>query len=466
MSNHQKLFKNSSEQNPIICHTTGSIPSWLTGNLYRIGPGKFNFKQQSVNHWFDGMGLLHHFNIEKGSIHYQSKFIESSAYKNAEKSQKLCFREFATDPCATFFKRFFTRFNQNFTSNTMVNIAKLGNEMVSLTETPQPIVFDKSSLETIKPYSFSDEFHYNLHTAHPHKNSDDKSMINLGIRMGRKTCYEFFKVQNNKRQLISSLKVNKPSYQHSFGMTKNYLIIIDTPFKVSPLSIRFGTKPYIKNFKWHENKPTKFHIFNLKTGEKKCTIETPGFFMFHQVNAYEQNHNIIFDTVAFKDAAVINALYLKNLHKNNPSIPSGKLTRFTLDITERKMISQTILRNDSIELPSINYDKCNGKPYTFTYALNISNNKFFDQIIKINVKTLKTEIYKKENCIPSEPIFVQNPSKKEEDDGIILSVLFNTNTNCTELHGIDAKTMNTLFVSTIKGIKGYTFHGQFLKSEN
>ena len=48
----------------------------------------------------------------------------------------------------------------------MVNIAKLGNEMVSLTETPQPIVFDKSSLETIKPYSFSDEFHYNLHTAH------------------------------------------------------------------------------------------------------------------------------------------------------------------------------------------------------------------------------------------------------------------------------------------------------------
>ena len=67
---------------------------------------------------------------------------------------------------------------------------------------------------------------------------------------------------------------------------------------------------------------------------KKNSIKIRIFYVY-QVNAYEQNHNIIFDTVAFKDAAVINALYLKKLHKNNPSIPSGKLL-LTLDITERK----------------------------------------------------------------------------------------------------------------------------------
>lgn len=146
------------KQDPTTCPTIGDIPLWLTGNLYRIGPGKFDFKKQSVNHWFDGMGVLHHFHIENGAVRYQSKFINSPAYTAAEKNQKLCFRELATDPCATLFQRFFTRFNQPFTSNTMVNISKLDNNMISLTETPQPIILDKDTLETIGPYSFNDEF--------------------------------------------------------------------------------------------------------------------------------------------------------------------------------------------------------------------------------------------------------------------------------------------------------------------
>jgi len=410
------------------------------------------------------MGLLHHFHIEKGTVHYQSKFINSPAYNAAEKNQKLCFREFATDPCATLFQRFFTRFNQQFTSNTMVNISKLDSNMISLTETPQPIIFDKDTLETIGPYSFNDEFQYNLHTAHPHKDNHDQSMINLGIRMGRKTYYEFFKVQNNQRQLISSLRIQKPSYQHSFAMTENYLMIIDTPFKVTPLAIRFGTKSFINHFKWHKNTPTHFHVFNIKTGKKQCTIESPPFFMFHQVNAFEKNDTIVFDTIAFKNATIIDALYLDNLRKGTPDIPAGKLTRFILDPKNHQMISKKTLLNESIELPNINDKKHNGKRYSWAYALNIKNTPFFNRIIKINVENLSTKFYETEDCIPSEPIYIQNPSKYGEDDGIILSVLFNTKSNTTQLHGIDAKTMTNKFTSTIRGLRGYTLHGQFFKT--
>ena len=392
------------------------------------------------------------------------EWVNSPAYNAAEKNQKLCFREFATDPCATLFQRFFTRFNQQFTSNTMVNISKLDRDMISLTETPQPIIFDKDTLETIGPYSFNDEFQYNLHTAHPHKDNHDQSMINLGIRMGRKTYYEFFKVRNNQRQLMSSLRIQKPSYQHSFAMTENYLIIIDTPFKVTPLAIRFGTKSFINHFKWHKNTPTIFHIFNIKTGKKQCTIKSPPFFMFHQVNAFEKNVTIVFDTIAFKNATIIDALYLDNLRKGMPDIPAGKLKRFILDPKTHQMISKKTLLNESIALPNINYKKYNGKPYSWAYALNTKKTPFFNRIIKINVETWTHKFYEKEDCIPSEPIFIQHPAKNDEDDGIILSVLFNTKTNTTQLHGIDAKTMSNKFTSTIRGLRGYTLHGQFFKT--
>ena len=45
--------------------------------------------------------------------------------------------------------------------------------------------------------------------------------------------------------------------------------------------------------------------------------------------------------------------------------------------------------------------------------------------------------------------------------GVLLSVLFNIQLNQTELHCIDAKTFDTIFISSILGLTGYTFHGQF-----
>ena len=61
---YTNLFKNVSEINNVSCETYGTIANWLQGNLYRNGPGLFDFEKQSVSHWFDAMGLLHHFKIK------------------------------------------------------------------------------------------------------------------------------------------------------------------------------------------------------------------------------------------------------------------------------------------------------------------------------------------------------------------------------------------------------------------
>lgn len=465
MLQHEKLFKNSNETSLTKCTITGELPKWLNGNLYRIGPGLFNLKKQNVNHWFDGMGLLHHFKVKNSTVFYQSKFVESSAYKKAKKTQKLCYREFATDPCSKIFKHFFTKFTQKFTSNTLVNLTKIDNQMISMTETPQPIIFDPKTLKTNGPLTFDDTFSYNLSTAHPHLNSNDQSIINLGIRMGLKTTYEFFKIIKKKRIVISSINVDKPSYQHSFGMTENYLILIDTPFKVSPLKLIFGRKTFIEQFKWNKNKPTLFHIIEIKTGKKICSIKGPSLFMFHQVNAFEKNNKIIFDTIAYKNSEVINALYLNNLRSKKPKIPSSFLKRFILDIKTKNCDESKILCKDNIELPSINYKKNNTKDYRYVYGLNIKNSTFFNRVLKVDIKSEKYNHYEKKHCIPSEPVFIQNPNSDKEDDGIILSVLFNTKKEQTELHGINAKTMNNTFTAIIPKLNGFTFHGQFYKGE-
>ena len=44
---------------PIKGISFGSIPDWISGCLYRNGPGKQRYDRQSVNHLFDASGLLH-----------------------------------------------------------------------------------------------------------------------------------------------------------------------------------------------------------------------------------------------------------------------------------------------------------------------------------------------------------------------------------------------------------------------
>lgn len=44
---------------PLNGVTTGIVPSWIHGSLFRNGPGKQKYGRQTVNHLFDASGLLH-----------------------------------------------------------------------------------------------------------------------------------------------------------------------------------------------------------------------------------------------------------------------------------------------------------------------------------------------------------------------------------------------------------------------
>ena len=56
--------------------------------------------------------------------------------------------EFATDPCRSLFKRLVTTFLREVSDNANVNISKLGENFVALTEVPLPVMFDPQTLET------------------------------------------------------------------------------------------------------------------------------------------------------------------------------------------------------------------------------------------------------------------------------------------------------------------------------
>uniref|UniRef100_A0A8B9HGK5 Carotenoid-cleaving dioxygenase, mitochondrial n=1 Tax=Astyanax mexicanus TaxID=7994 RepID=A0A8B9HGK5_ASTMX len=88
---------------PIPTTVKGTIPSWIRGSLLRNGPGKFEFGNQHFNHWFDGMALMHRFEIMDGQVTYRSRFLRSDSYNLNSEKNRIMVSEFGTmsfpDPC-------------------------------------------------------------------------------------------------------------------------------------------------------------------------------------------------------------------------------------------------------------------------------------------------------------------------------------------------------------------------------
>src|SRR5262245_22992646 len=62
---------------------TGELPAWLEGSLLRTGPAKWEVGERTMNHWFDGLAMLHRFAIGGGSVSYASRFLETRSYRAA-----------------------------------------------------------------------------------------------------------------------------------------------------------------------------------------------------------------------------------------------------------------------------------------------------------------------------------------------------------------------------------------------
>jgi carotenoid cleavage dioxygenase-like enzyme len=59
-------------------------------------------------------------------------------------------------------------FSYDTTDNTNVNITKIDNKFIAMTETPIPIEYDPETLDTIGVFRYDDKLLGNLTTAHSH----------------------------------------------------------------------------------------------------------------------------------------------------------------------------------------------------------------------------------------------------------------------------------------------------------
>jgi len=445
----------------------GTLPSWLLGSLLRTGPAQFEVGQDQYRHWFDGLAMLHRFSFHEGAVSYANRFLHSKTYQHNMEAGKITYGEFATDPCRSIFKRLVTTFTREVSDNANVNISKLGDDFVALTEVPLPVAFDAQTLETAGVFAFDDTLAGQVTTAHPHYDPHLQAGINYLAHLAGKSSYNVYALSQGSRarRLLGTIPTEEPAYMHSFGMTEHFVVLAEYPMMVNPLSMLMSGKPFIENYHWKPERGTHFLILDKRDGSLVGRYASEPFFSFHHVNAFEQGDEVIVDLSAYPDTTIIGDLYLENLiGPNSRAVSQGELRRYRIPLHGGAINGYDMLSEESFDLPRINYASANGRDYRFAYGSGRRKDTpddFMNQLVKVDVQTRETQCWFEEDCYPGEAIFVAAPYATGEDEGVLLSIVLDGKKGTSFLLVLDGPSFRELGRASVPHHIPFSFHGMY-----
>ena len=153
----------------------GSIPAFLNGNFFHVGPGKFeivtrNGQEIQFTNYLDGIAILHQFEIKTGQIRYRSKF-QSKEFEQTivnNNSADCVFTMDQTIPKKTWIGRIpliaklIWDLKRHISPAMNINVTAISNfpvgpsNLILKTDVNSICAIDPETLETIKLFQYAD----------------------------------------------------------------------------------------------------------------------------------------------------------------------------------------------------------------------------------------------------------------------------------------------------------------------
>ena len=328
---------------------------------------------------------------------------------------------------------------------------------MAVTDFPGATQFNISSLETVamlKPNRFPVSI---SGTTHWMREPGTDNSININNKMGRGWVVSRYRPEHSfqEPEEVAVLKPKIDGMMHSFSITENYAVFFFYPATVDATSfwsLNFHVFEGLKNM---PNEPTEIFVVDLKTGAvtKRMTDYT---FSYHHVNAYEnKDGKIITDLIRNQYDGIHEYVKLDNMLNPpkvlNESEPSPLLfERYVIDLKSddvQKIVFSDEKHDDRyynhFDFPTVNEDY-RGKPYCIAYGWSnygVSRTTLVKRNLCDHTKSLNWMV---ENHYSSEMYFISNPNPQSEDDGLLVTLVFDGTKEQSYLLLLDAKTMTPL----------------------
>jgi all-trans-8'-apo-beta-carotenal 15,15'-oxygenase len=442
----------------------GEIPPELAGTLFRNGAGLLDINGERLHHPFDGDGMISRITFINGRAHFRNRFVQTPGYLAEQKAGKILYRGvFGTQKSGGWLANIFD-FKLKNIANT--NVIYWGKKLLALWEAAEPYLLNPQTLETLGNEYFNGVLSKGeAFSAHP-RIDPNGTLVNFAIKPGLSTTITIFELNKNG-EITSKKNHNVPGFCfiHDFVITENYCIFFQNPVNFNPIPFALGICGAAECIKIQKNQPTKIIIIPRKTQtENVKVLETKAGFIFHHVNAFELENEIIVDSICYESLTEVepNSDYRKtDFEKNSPP----QLWRFNLNLSNNKVQNQLIDPRPT-EFPTI-HPNYMGKSYRYLYsaaAHQSTVNAPLQAIFKVDLESGTKQLW---SAAPrgfvGEPIFVPRANSQQEDDGWIIFVVYNAENHRSEIVILDGQNLEKGRIAKLhlKHHIPYGLHGSF-----
>lgn len=393
----------------------GSIPPELNGLYVRNGANPPPVPYEGIFHWFAPDGMLHGVRFAQGkAVWYRNRWVrtEELARKLPVKAAPGA-RETGLAPN---------------TSNT--GLVLHGGRLLSLVEWGLPYEID-GELETTSRWDFRGEL---KSTMNAHPRIDPESGVMYFTSAAPMPPYLTLHAVDSGGLLTKSdeISLKGPSLQHDFAITRNNVVFFDLPVVFDAEYLAESSFP----FHWDEAYGARIGVMpKAGTGRDVHWFDvTPGYFI-HVLNAFEDGDEVVVDA----------PFYGKVLERGNTDwlrqgkIASLKRWRLNLKTGDVKEVRLTDL---SFDFPTLNPRQL-GRPYRYGYGvghfLESDGKVGFADLVQYDVLEGIAMVHKLgDGRVPSEGLFVPRPEGKGENDGWVLSFVYDPERDASDLVIVDA----------------------------
>ena len=261
------------------------------------------------------------------------------------------------------------------------------------------------------------------------------------------------------------------SLVHMFSNTVNYAVIA-----LYPVSMDFWG---MMNHNMHPfetieklDAPTRMYLMDLRDGSVIDGFESEDpslVFSTHHMNAWEEGDEVVFDLACNPWDAMATFMDVDTM-LDHPDTDDDKaeyvMKRVRLNLNTKAVVvedwpnKQNIPMLDTIDFPVINNDYT-GVKNRFAYGW-VSIDYWRNTLVKKDLEdSMNDKTWSRPSHYPAEVFFVPRPDGEAEDDGVIVTIVFDGEKEQSYLLLLDGQTFQEINYSYLPVNVPFSFHGNW-----
>jgi all-trans-8'-apo-beta-carotenal 15,15'-oxygenase len=474
-------FAPVSRELDVDLEVTGRLPDGLDGVLFRNGPGALEMGADRYMHPFDGDGMIVRFDLSARGVRYQNRFVATRERTAELRAGKMLHRAFGTNLPGGFRKNLL---RLRFKNAANTNVIWHGGRLLALWEGGVPHRLDPDTLATRERFTFGGALTPSWSrpldrllapelpfSAHPRIDPRTGDLFNFGTLLGRKHRLVIYRVDARGRLAERRfLDLDAMPFVHDFVLTPRYLVFFLPPVTFDVPRALLGLVSPVEAIHHAKGAPTRILVVPRDGGAPR-TLETRGGFVFHFVNAFERDDEVVVD------GARMDAFEGGPIDVRDPAAFRGQRlfdalpTRFRLDLARGK-VSEQSLGSHPIELPTFDGRWASREHHTFfsvareVWRVGTKQGDGPSPLHECLARTTTDDraplLRSFAPDLPGEPVFVPRAPDAPEGDGWLLSVIYRARARRSELVCLDARTLETVATARLPHAIPPGFHGGFV----